>query len=119
MKILRKLRQRLTGIVAHDVDRKPLRVGDEVMIVSNGKIRDGLRGLTCSIIGLTPNYMLVLDLPHPAPPKVWVADGDDLRRIDTPDSASWEQVTESTGWKPSREKVREAVEQVMSEGQEG
>jgi len=111
MKILRILEAGPGQVLALDIDGKPLRAGDSVVIV--GSTYPGVNGAVMQVMEpcLDRAWADVRLSPVRDDGLFWCAWGRDLRRIDTPDSASWDQVTESTGWKPSREKVREVVEQ--------
>lgn len=69
-------------ILAYDIDGKPLKKGDQVIIVGS---RAPFNGKTTKVIGPSslPAYDVDIDLVIPGTGLEFSADGDQLRKIDS------------------------------------
>jgi hypothetical protein len=115
MKIVRKIHRSLTGVLGHDCDGKPLRAGDMVRIErTHPYYYSRFLGQLATVdrVATEPNR-LVIDVDF-LPGEHVTAPPDYLRRIDHPDSASWDEVSKATGWTPKIEapaRTEEVAEQ--------
>jgi hypothetical protein len=113
MKLIRKLYQRAAGILGHDREGKPLRLADEVLILPLSEVKRKYLGLTAQIMGVRDDGDLYLDIPgHDG--GLMYGSGSSLKRIDLPDSASWDEVSRLLGWKPGAKAPAKEPEVVES-----
>lgn len=103
MSIFWKMYDRMTGVIGNDCDGKPLRAGDEVVILSQPKVKPEYRGLTVKVVGRMDDGDVEIDIPGRSGRGNVSGPGHCLRRIDHPDSASWDEVSKATGWTPKIE----------------
>lgn len=70
----------MSDILGHDIDGRPLRAGDEVVIVGIGCVHFGA---TTRVIGLdSHNGSVSISIPYPGIEYKWYcADGHDLKKL--------------------------------------
>ena len=100
----------MSTILAHDVDGRPLRAGDRVVLLPGKQAAAStvhLIGEACVVEGESRYHPGFLSL------SLKDADGDPvaavpivLRRIDDrPDLGSWDEIEKITGWNPTKQPV--------------
>lgn len=112
---MKRIIDRLRGILGRDCDGAPIRVGSRVRIVGPGVISSHL-GRVCVVLGPQGSLYLrdgvEIDLPHPS--ARWNYYDCCCQKLkvlnDKPDEASdWNSVEKETGWHPG--KVRETPQE--------
>ncbi|MBB3142804.1 hypothetical protein [Halomonas organivorans] len=110
MNVIRRVYDRLTGVLGYDRRGKRIRAGDPVMLVGE-EIVPELSGLVARVL-CKSSPKSKAERRHWGRAS-WVrieiegytrtgrCQCHDLVRLEEGDDASWRQVSESTGWKPS------------------
>ncbi|WP_144076818.1 hypothetical protein [Salinicola socius] len=107
MSLLKRIGDRLTGVLGRDCNGKPLRVGDRVVPGPNSRSPNSIAGVMV-ILGVKEHHRSrrtiwkrAVHLIDADGSTVYARTSGCLLRIDDPElETSWENVTELTGWTP-------------------
>ena len=98
----------MSEILGHDVDGRPLRAGDRVVIV-DGKpsfLRNHPVGTETTVIEFDGFRGVNVDLKPPPGFSFVAVAFTHLRRIDDrPELGSWDEIEKITGWNPTKQPV--------------